>query len=408
MATGVVSWSQTAATNATADSAVNAAEGMAPSAVNDSMRGMMSSAAKYRDDTAGSLTTGGTSTAFTLTTNQVFASLSAMSGQSLTVKFNAANGASPTLNVDSLGAKALQTLSGTAIPEGLIAANSIWNVTYDNSIPAWIVNGVPAAIGTLTMGTQLILPNGSVSAPSLKFSGANGLYLAGGNNPAITVDGTQRQGWTTTGSAITGTLSVSSTLTASSGFTVSAGSVTLPSASVANAALVVPNHWTKLSAQTISSVSSISFTGLSSAYRSYILDLQNVIPATDGAALYFRVSTDNGSTFQSTSYVSTIIASASDGTSGVVTQTSAIQFTSSASNNSSYGFSGQVKIGDLASASLRKPVVLNGTYRAQGGTASSVNGGGYWDDATAINAIQFIASSGNLSTGSITLYGLVS
>jgi hypothetical protein len=63
MATGVVSWSQTAANNATADSTVNYAEGQAPSSLNDSARAAMASVAKFRDDTNGSITTGGTSTA---------------------------------------------------------------------------------------------------------------------------------------------------------------------------------------------------------------------------------------------------------------------------------------------------------------------------------------------------------
>jgi len=56
-------WSRTASSNATADGSINWAEGMAPSGVNDSARAMMAAAAKYRDDTAGSLITGGTSTA---------------------------------------------------------------------------------------------------------------------------------------------------------------------------------------------------------------------------------------------------------------------------------------------------------------------------------------------------------
>ena len=41
-------WSRTAASNSTADSNVNWAEGQAPSSVNDSARAMMASLAGYR------------------------------------------------------------------------------------------------------------------------------------------------------------------------------------------------------------------------------------------------------------------------------------------------------------------------------------------------------------------------
>jgi hypothetical protein len=74
MALPFYNWSRTAASNATADSTVNWAEGMAPSAVNDSARAMMASTAAYRDDVAGAITTGGTSTAYTVTSYQIFSS----------------------------------------------------------------------------------------------------------------------------------------------------------------------------------------------------------------------------------------------------------------------------------------------------------------------------------------------
>lgn len=161
MGTGVVSWSQTAATNATADSNVNMAEGMAPSAVNDGIRALMASVAKWRDDNAGSLTTAGTSTAYTLTTNQVFASLSAMTGQSLQVKFNAANGAAPTLNVDGLGAKPIVIAGTTACPTGAIAANTVISLVYDGT--SWvIISGAfsPFASATALPFFQAAAPTG--------------------------------------------------------------------------------------------------------------------------------------------------------------------------------------------------------------------------------------------------------
>lgn len=134
-------WSQTAATNASADSTINWAEGQSPSSVNDSARAMMAAAAKYRDDHSGALVTGGSSTAYTVSSNQVFDTLAHLSGNSFKIKFDSTNGSSPTLNIDSLGAKAIQTADGTAVGTGIIKADSIWDVTYDNSIPAFILSG---------------------------------------------------------------------------------------------------------------------------------------------------------------------------------------------------------------------------------------------------------------------------
>lgn len=137
MATGVTSWSQTAANNATFDATVNWQEGMAPSAVNDSGRAMMASVAKYRDDTAGALITGGTSTSYTLTSNQGFASKSAMNGVEIAFTVGATNGASPTLNVDGLGADPI-TLDGTTpVPTGTLIGGSVYTAMYYNSGNAW-------------------------------------------------------------------------------------------------------------------------------------------------------------------------------------------------------------------------------------------------------------------------------
>jgi len=178
-------WSTTAASNASSDSTINWAEGQSPSSVNDSARAEMAANAKYFADHAGSLLTGGTATAYTLTSNGVFDTLAHMSGFGFKVRFHAANGAAATLNVDGLGAKALQAASGTALTAGVIAANSVWDVTYDNSIPAFIVTGVPATlqagqsvalsnIASIADGTVLGNISGSSAAPSaLTITGAN-------------------------------------------------------------------------------------------------------------------------------------------------------------------------------------------------------------------------------------------
>lgn len=186
-------WSQTAATNASADSTINYAEGQAASSLNDSARAAMAAVAKYRDDHAGSLVTGGSSTAYTITSNQGFDTLAHLSGNSLKIKFHTANGASPTLNVDSLGAKALQTADGTAIGTGIIPTDSIWEVTYDNSIPAFIVHGtggyqpldatLTAIAGASTAADKLIYFSGEDTVSVTDFTDI-GRTIAGADDAA--------------------------------------------------------------------------------------------------------------------------------------------------------------------------------------------------------------------------------
>lgn len=137
--TGFPAYSKTAASNATADSAQNWAEGMAPSAVNDSARGGMASLAKWRDDTNGSLVTGGTSTAYTVTTNTGMDALAA--NYQITFQVNADNGGTTTLNVDSKGAKPLRSAAGVELVAGQLKNGGVYAATYFTSNSGeWIIH----------------------------------------------------------------------------------------------------------------------------------------------------------------------------------------------------------------------------------------------------------------------------
>lgn len=131
MATGVQTWSQTPATNATADSNVNWAEGMAPSAVNDSARAVMASVAKWNSDNNGTLLTSGSTTALTVQTNQVESALT--SGYTVAVRFANTADVNATLAVDGLAAAPLQLYAGQNLYGGEFKANSTQRFTYSST-----------------------------------------------------------------------------------------------------------------------------------------------------------------------------------------------------------------------------------------------------------------------------------
>src|SRR5262245_29207346 len=136
---GVINWNQTAATNATADSSVNWAEGQAPSSINDSARAMMASVARWRDDISGSLTTGGSSTAYSVTANQDINTLAALDKQILMIVPHVTNGADPTLAVNGLTAKQIRSATGTNVPTGSLVAGTPYLLIYFNTAGEFIV-----------------------------------------------------------------------------------------------------------------------------------------------------------------------------------------------------------------------------------------------------------------------------
>lgn len=91
-----------------------------------------------------------------------------------------------------------------------IGANDVGVAAGGTKVQEWTATGSPFALPALAS-------DGTVSAPGFSFTNDTntGLYRIGADNPAMAANGAKRQEWTTTGSAITGTFSVSgaSTLT---------------------------------------------------------------------------------------------------------------------------------------------------------------------------------------------------
>ncbi len=162
------SWSKTAASNATADASINWAEGQSPSSVNDSARAMMARTAEWRDNVSGALTTSGTSTAYTLASNQGFDSFAHMAGALIAFVPHATCGATVTLNVDALGAKPLRTSPGVELPSGLLIQGTPYVATYNNADSAFYLRGFYALPYAIPLGG--IIPYVGASAPNSSFA----------------------------------------------------------------------------------------------------------------------------------------------------------------------------------------------------------------------------------------------
>lgn len=157
-------WSKTAASNATADPSISWAEGMSPSSVNDSARAMMARLAEERDDFSGLLATGGTSTAFTVTTNQGLNTPTPTDGQMIAVTMSATNGLSPTLAADGGTAFPIQSSPGVAVGAGTLVSGSPYTLKFSVANGAWMLrnffgNPFSVPLGGVVIFTGTTSPN---------------------------------------------------------------------------------------------------------------------------------------------------------------------------------------------------------------------------------------------------------
>lgn len=168
-------WSKTTGDNASADPTINFREGQSPSSVNDSARALMARVAEYRDDISGSLTTGGTSTAYTLTTNEGLGD-PPQNGQLIAFTMSATNGASPTLAVDGGTAYPIRTDASTAVASGALVAGTPYTAKFDTSASAWILRNYYNFPSGVPIGT--VLPYSGATAPSSNYVMANGQCIS--------------------------------------------------------------------------------------------------------------------------------------------------------------------------------------------------------------------------------------
>lgn len=129
-------WSTTAANNASSADNIDWSENQSPSTVNDSARQLMADVAEwYAEIARGTIFIAAAnvsviSNAYTLTTTQGVAAYSA--GQRFMFLAEATNSAAVTVDVDSVGAKAVKH-RGTALESGTITNGDLVIIVYDGT-----------------------------------------------------------------------------------------------------------------------------------------------------------------------------------------------------------------------------------------------------------------------------------
>lgn len=141
----IQSWSATAASNNSA-SPDGFPPGMAPSGLDNSSRENMAALARWYKDSNGSLASGGSSNAYTLTPNRTIAAYAA--GVDFLFIANHANTGAATINVSSLGAKDIRDRDGAALASGDIEIGTVLHIVYDATNGYFRASNLIAGLGS--------------------------------------------------------------------------------------------------------------------------------------------------------------------------------------------------------------------------------------------------------------------
>jgi microcystin-dependent protein len=134
-------WSKIAANNNTSDLTCPFPEGMSPSAVNDGVRAAMARLAEYRDDISGALVTAGTSSFYTLTTNQGLAA-TPNDGQLIAFTPHVTNGAlGSQLAVDGGNSYIMFTATGASVLVGTLIQGTPYVAKFSAANSGWMLHG---------------------------------------------------------------------------------------------------------------------------------------------------------------------------------------------------------------------------------------------------------------------------
>jgi hypothetical protein len=175
---------------------------------------------------------------------------------------------------------------------------------------------------------------------------------------------------------------------------------------------------TLLSTQTASSSANISFTsGIDSTYKEYIFKFINIHPATNTSKFQINASADTGSNYNVTKTTTYFQAYHTENDDPAVlqyyanrdlAQSTAAQQLKDIGNTSDDSAAGILHLFDPSSTTFVKHFISTNTEPTGEATQNLHHTfiGGYFNTTSAIDAVQFSMSSGNIDSGTIKMYGV--
>ena len=173
---------------------------------------------------------------------------------------------------------------------------------------------------------------------------------------------------------------------------------------------------TASSSSTLSFVDGSDSVVLDDTYKEYVFMWKDIHPATDGASFQFNMSIDSGSNYNVTKTTTYFTAyNYESGGTPLLTYAANVdlaQSTAFQNVNSGVGSNNdQCAVGTLhlfnpSSTTFVKNFITNGNTAEAADLSSNVFVSGYGNTTSAVDAVQFKMSSGNIDSGDICLYGI--
>ena len=172
-----------------------------------------------------------------------------------------------------------------------------------------------------------------------------------------------------------------------------------------------------LSTQTASASANISFTsGIDSTYDSYVFKFYDIHPATDNVQFEFNMSTDSGSNYNVTKTSSFFYSGHNESGTNTyleynvtqdLAQSTAFQpIAHEVGNDADQSCSGSLQLFNPTSTTYVKHFIANTNIGQINNYTYNAYSAGYGNTTSAINAVRFQMSSGNIDDGIIKMYGV--